>query len=113
MKNDLVFLGHIKEFCEDLQEYLYEIKTFEEFKRNKLYQDAIIRKLEIIGEASTNISDELKKRYSQVPWREIKGMRNKLIHAYFGIDLRLTWESLTNDIPKLLKQIDKIIKDLS
>ncbi len=113
MKDDLVFLNHIKEFCEDLQEYLYEIKSFEEFKKNKLYQDAIVRKLEIIGEAGTNVSDELKNKYPQIPWREIKGMRNRLIHAYFGVNLKIVWNVLINQIPKLHKQINKIIKDMS
>ena len=111
-KDDLVFLGHIKEFCEDLMTYLYEIEDLEEFKKSKLYQDAVIRKLEIIGEASTNISDELKNKYTKVPWKVIRGMRNRLSHAYFGIDYNLVWETLINDIPKLHKQINKIIKDL-
>ena len=66
MKNDLVFLNYIKEFCDDLQNYLYEIKDF----------------------------DELKNNYPQIPWREIKGLRNRLIHAYFGIDYDLIWGRL-------------------
>ncbi|NPA11155.1 MAG: DUF86 domain-containing protein [Epsilonproteobacteria bacterium] len=104
MKDDKVYVGHIKEFCEDLIEYLYEIESFEEFKKSKLYQDAVVRKLEIIGEASTNISDELKSRHPEIEWKKIKGMRNKLIHAYFGIDYNLVWETLTREIPNLYKK---------
>ena len=111
MKNDLVYLKHIEEFCEDLQSYLYEIKDFEEFKNSKLYQDAIIRKLEVIGEASNNISKELKGEYNEVPWAEMKGIRNRLIHAYFGVNLNIVWEVLITEIPKLHKQINQIIKD--
>jgi uncharacterized protein with HEPN domain len=113
MKNDLVYLKHIDEFCEDLKFYFYEIKDFEEFKKSKLYQDAIVRKLEIIGEASSHISDDLKNKYPQVEWKKIKAMRNRLIHAYFGIDLLLVWEVLIRDIPILHKQIKQIIKDLN
>ena len=112
MKNDLVYLNHIKEFCEDLKCYLFEIKDFEELKKSKLYQDAIIRKLELIGEASNHISDELKVRYNDIPWNKIKGMRNRLIHAYFGIDLNLIWEVLIKDIPLLEKQIKNIIDEI-
>ncbi len=112
MKDDLVYLNHIKEFCEDLQEYLYEIKDFEEFKKSKLYQDAVVRKIEIIGEASTNISQELKEKYSLIPWAQIKGMRNRVIHAYFGIELNFLWEVLVRDIPTLYKQILEIIEEL-
>ena len=112
MKNDLVYLNHMKEFCEDLKYYLFEIKDFEELKKSKLYQDAIIRKLELIGEASAHISDELKSNYINVPWNKIKGMRNRLIHAYFGIDLNLIWEVLIKDIPILEKQIKNIIDEI-
>jgi uncharacterized protein with HEPN domain len=113
MKDDLVYLGHIDEFCEDLKTYLYEIKDFEELKKSKLYQDAIVRKLEIIGEASKNISDELKLKYPEVEWRKIKAMRDRLIHTNFGIDLSLVWEVIIKDIPILHEQIKKIIKDLN
>ena len=113
MKSDLIYLAHIKEFCEDLKYYLYEIENFEEFKKSKLYQDAVIRKLEIIGEASNNISEKLKMEYSNIPWAEMKGMRNRLIHAYFGVNLNLVWEVLIKEIPKLYKEINQIIKDKS
>jgi len=113
MRDDLVYLGHIDEFCEDLKTYLYEIKDFEEFKKSKLYQDAIVRKLEIIGEASKNISDELKKQYPEIPWRELKALRNVIVHEYFGINYSIIWEVLTKRIPILHEQIKKIIKDLN
>ncbi len=111
MKDDIVYLEHIEEFCRDLQDYLYEIKDFDEFKSNKLFQDAIIRKLEIIGEASKNISDELKSQYPEIPWREMRALRNVIVHEYFGINYAIIWEVLTKRIPILHNQIKEIIKD--
>jgi uncharacterized protein with HEPN domain len=111
MKNDLVYLEHIDEFCSDLKDYLYELNDFEEFKNNKLYQDAIIRKLEIIGEASKNISEELKNKYPEIPWKEMKALRNVIVHEYFGINYAIIWEVLTKRIPILHNQIKEIIKD--
>ncbi|WP_456479244.1 HepT-like ribonuclease domain-containing protein [Nautilia sp.] len=112
-KEDIVYLKHINEFCEDLKEYFYEIGSFEEFSKNKMYQDAVFRKIEIIGEAVSNISNDLKSRYSDIPWQQIKNMRNVIIHGYFGIDKKLVWNLLINEIPVLHEQIKKIIKDLS
>jgi len=113
MKDGRVFLNHIREFCEDLQEYLYEIKSLKELKTSKLYQDAIVRKLEIIGEASNNISKELKDKYPDVPWREIKALRNIMAHEYFGLNFNTIWNVLTTKIPLLHKQIKDILKELS
>jgi len=113
MKDDRVFLNHIREFCEDLQVYLYEIESLEELKKSKLYQDAIVRKLEIIGEASNNISKELKDKYPDVPWREIKALRNIMAHEYFGLNFNTIWNVLTTKIPLLHKQIKEILKELS
>jgi len=77
------------------------------------YQDAIVRKLEIIGEAANNISDKFKARFPDVPWRDIIDMRNRLIHGYFGVDLNIVWQVITKDIPPLHKQIKDILKELS
>ena len=77
------------------------------------YQDAIVRKLEIIGEASNNISKELKDKYPNVPWREIKALRNIMAHEYFGLNFNTIWNVLTTKIPLLHKQIKDILKELS
>ena len=77
------------------------------------YQDAIVRKLEIIGEAANNISDKFKARFPDVPWRDIIDMRNRLIHGYFGVDLNIVWQVITKDISHLHKQIKDILKELS
>jgi uncharacterized protein with HEPN domain len=73
---------------------------------------AIVRSLEIVGEATKNLPDSLKQEYSQIPWRQIAGMRDKLIHDYFGIDYDVVWDVVTNEIPALHTQIQEIIKTL-
>ncbi len=78
---------------------------------NDLVQAGVIREFEIIGEASKKISKDIKNKYSDVPWRKMAGMRDKLIHEYFGVDLDAVWETIQNDLPVLIERIDKIIWD--
>ena len=71
-----------------------------------------MRGLEIIGEATKSLSEELKTKYPQVPWKEIAGMRDKLIHQYFGVDLELVWETIRKDLPKLKNRVIRILKEI-
>ena len=75
-------------------------------------QDSIIRRIEIIGDAVKNIPQEIKKKYLEIPWKEIAGMRDILVHEYFGIDLQLTWETVQKDIPQLKNKLLKIENDI-
>ena len=105
---DEVYLRHILDACGRITSYLLDVdeKTFYE---TPLLQDGVIRQLEIIGEATRFISDELKTQYPNIPWQDMAGMRNKLIHAYFGVDLETVWLTATLDVPYLQERIGKIL----
>ncbi len=90
------------------------------FVRNMTYEDfvgdnktvyAVIRALEIIGEASKNVPPSLKARYSEIPWKEIAGMRDKVIHAYSSVDLKRVWSTVDRDIPALQPAFERILKE--
>ena len=108
MKEEKVYIKHILESIEKLETYIKGVSK-EKFKKESLIQDAIIRKIEVIGEASKFISKETKEKNKDIPWKDIAGMRDKLIHAYFGVDLDAIWKTLKEDIPLLKKEIMKLI----
>ena len=110
-KDPSVFAAHILECIEKVQEYSKDI-TKEDFKNSTQLQDAIIRRVEIIGEAARNIPQEIQIEYPEIPWDEMKGMRNVLIHEYFGVDLDLTWEVTRKDLPDLKSQIISLKEEL-
>ena len=110
-KNIKIFLEHILESINLIEEYIKN-KNKADFLNSKQLQDAIIRRIEIIGEASKNISDNFKKSHTEIPWKQITGMRDILIHQYFGVDLDLTWEVIETDLPKLKKQLIELNKEL-
>ena len=110
-KDTSIFLGHILESVNFIEERLKNTSK-EALENDIALQDSIIRRLEIIGEASRNIPEEFRHEHPEIPWRDILDTRNILIHDYFGIDLKLVWEIITNDIPKLKLEIEKILKTL-
>jgi uncharacterized protein with HEPN domain len=74
-------------------------------------QDAVIRRLEIIGEATKNLTKETKQRAPNEPWKEIAGMRDKLIHAYFGVDLEIVWQTASKEIPSFKNAVAQLLND--
>lgn len=110
MKRDNgVYLHHIRDAIERVERHLAELSR-EEFLESELVQDAVVRQLEIIGWAARNLSDDLRQAHAEVPWTEIVGMRNRLIHAYFQVDLEIVWEIVQVDLPLLKGQIERLVE---
>jgi uncharacterized protein with HEPN domain len=108
-KNDLAYIDHILDCIRKIQDFSKGL-TLKEFTKNELVQDGIIGNIEIIGEASKKISDDTKKTYYEIPWKEITGMRDKLIHDYLGVDTKVVWKTIKEDIPILKRLLVKIEK---
>lgn len=107
-KTDTVYLQHILDAIKQIGSYVKEIDQ-PHFREDKLLQDGVIRQLEIIGEASGKLSPELRQKNTDVSWSEIIGLRNRIVHAYFSIDLEIVWEIVQNDLPILKRQSKKIL----
>lgn len=85
--------------------------TYDSFVADVKTQDAVIRNLEILGEATKNLSDPLRAKHSAIPWKSMAGARDRLIHDYFGVNLDIVWEIATLELPKLAPQIETLIKE--
>ena len=110
MNNNLpIYLKDIKIAIISIEKFI-EGLDFEQFKLDDKTSSAVIRKFEIIGEATKNIPDTIRKEYSQIPWKDITGMRDKLIHAYSEVDLKLVWTTIHQRLPDLKSIIEKLIE---
>lgn len=110
-KIDTPYLRHILDAIVRIEEYLQDMSE-DEFHQQYLIQDGVIRQLEIIGEATKNLSKELRSNYPQIPWQDIAGMRDKLIHHYFGVNMEEVWLTTRDDIPVLKAQVENILIEL-
>ena len=97
----------ILDSIENIEEFIRDL-TYDDFLKDIKTQFAVVRALEIIGEASKKIPSEIRDKYTKIPWREITGMRNILIHDYFGVDLEVVWKTTSIDIPPLKENIINI-----
>ncbi|MDK2831832.1 MAG: hypothetical protein PWQ51_2595 [Methanolobus sp.] len=110
MKDPEVFIVHIKDSIEKIEDFTNN-KSKDDFLEDVQLQDAVIRRIEIIGEASKNIPEEFKRKFQDVPWSEMARTRDKLIHGYFGVDLELTWDIVENDLPELKARMEQILEE--
>jgi len=105
----ILFLEDTLNAIEKIEEYTVDL-SFEEFCNYDMAVDAVIRNLEVIGEATRNIPSEIRMKYPDVEWKEAVGFRNVLIHDYFGIDLESVWDTLKKNIPTFRKHIAEVIE---
>src|SRR4030042_6618098 len=98
MKNNQVYIRHILEAIEKIEKYVRN-ETYESFMKNDMALDAVIRELGIIGEAAYNVDEKFQEENSQIPWGQMIGMRNRLVHEYFGVNIKVVWETCKNDLP--------------
>lgn len=96
-------LGEVEDFTTGMQ--------FEDFVEDKKTVNAVVRSLEVIGEATKKIPDNLRKKHSEIPWKRMAGMRDKLIHEYFGVDLEIVWEVVNNELPPIKPLIQKVLEE--
>ncbi|HWB63332.1 MAG TPA: DUF86 domain-containing protein [Chitinophagales bacterium] len=108
VRDDKVYLLDILDSIEIIEKYTAEV-SLEEFEKNFMLQDAVIRRFEVIGEAATKISDAFKKGNPEVEWRLISGMRNKLIHEYLGISVITIYNTVYKDLPVLKQKIKPFV----
>ena len=107
MKDERVYLGHIRNAVNDIEQYTSVGR--DAFVSERMRHDAVIRKLEIIGEAVKQLSDATKERRPEIPWKQIAGMHDRLTHDYFGVDLALVWRVVERDLPALSQ--DDLLQD--
>ena len=107
-----IYIRDIIQNMQDAEEFIQGI-SYEEFESDKKTFNAVVRALEVIGEAAKNVPDSLRSRYPAVPWKEMAGMRDKLVHDYFGVNLTLVWLAATGDLPELESHIRRILTKVS
>lgn len=109
MKDNLVYIRHINDAIDIIKEYLEGTSDYAAFTGNKMLFDAVVRELEIIGEAAKNIEATFQESHPDVPWRKVIGMRNKITHEYFSVNKKVVWDTCLEDLPELKKIISKIL----
>lgn len=114
-KSERAFIHFLEDIVESISKILNYTNAydFEKFKNDDRTVDAVIRNLEIIGEVSNKIPNNIREKYSSVPWDEMYRMRNKTIHEYFGVDYEIVWDIVSNYLPENLNQIKEILESES
>ena len=109
--DDLTRLKHIRDAALTALDFIKD-RSREDLDNDKMLSLALVRLVEIMGEAANNVSPSSQTNYPRIPWREIVGMRNRIVHAYFDVDLDIVWQVVKNDLPELLRWVNQAIQDL-
>lgn len=108
MKDDRVYLQHIRDALDDIA--AYTSTGHDAFFAERMRQDAVLRKLEIIGQAVKHLSEQTRSAEADIPWKLIAGMRDKVIHDYFGVDLEIVWQTVIGSLPRLSQAVDRLLQ---
>ncbi len=109
-RNYKIYLEDILSSIKSIEDFTSTL-TFESFSQDDKTSSAVVRKFEIIGEAVKQIPNDIKDQYPHIPWREMAGMRDRLIHFYMGVDLQIIWETIKKRLPGVKNQIEEILKN--
>ena len=112
MKSDVVYLRHMLEAIAQIREYTQDINATD-FRHTRLLQDGVIRQLGIIGETARHISLETQEARSEIPWADVIGARNVLIHHYVDVDVEEVWKTVVDDLPLLREQVARLLHALA
>jgi len=107
-RNDSVYLLDVLDAIHQIETYLKDV-IFDGFTKDRLIQDGVVHQLEIIGEASRNLSQSFRDQHPEIPWQDIIGMRNRIAHVYFAVDLRTVWDTAKSDLPDLRQWLEGVL----
>lgn len=110
MSDDRVYLLHIRDAINQILDFTQNGR--DTFLTDRKSQAAVIRYFEIIGEATKHLSDEQKRSHPEIPWRKISGMRDELIHEYFGVNVEVVWDTVERDLPPFRQQVEQMLAEL-
>jgi uncharacterized protein with HEPN domain len=108
VKEDLIRIKHMLESAQEAMSFI-KGRRRTDLKKNRMLSLSIVKSIEIIGEAASKVSKKTRNKYPEIPWANIIGMRNRLIHVYFGIDLDRVWDTVKGDLPSLITDLKKIM----
>lgn len=109
-RNWKILFEDIIESINKIEEYTREL-TFEDFSQSSIVIDAVVRNIEIIGEASKNIPEEIQNKFLDIPWQKIKGIRNRIVHEYFSVDITIIWFIVQNELSSLKSALQKHLEE--